>query len=235
MKTVSGKEPTELWRNFFSQDVLYAGGPESAKQLPTFLGNHDAGRLAMFLRRMLPQATPDELLARVKLGHVLMMTARGVPTIYSGDEQGFVGKGGDQDSRQPLFASKAATYNEDKLLGTTRTNAVENFDTGHPLYKLIAELAAIRKNAPALRRGATVIRGTEDGPGLLAFSRLLGTDEYVILLNTSNKPIDRNVQVDVATKALHAISGQCPNSPQAPGSIRISLPPLGYAICHAAR
>jgi hypothetical protein len=57
----------------------------------------------------------------------------------------------------------------------------------------------------------------------------------VILLNTSNKPIDRNVQVDVATKALHAISGQCPNSPQAPGSIRISLPPLGYAICHAAR
>jgi glycosidase len=235
MKTVSGKEPTELWRNFFSQDVLYAGGPESAKQLPTFLGNHDAGRFAMFLSRMLPQATPDELLARVKLGHVLMMTARGVPTIYSGDEQGFVGDGGDQDSRETLFPSRVASYNDNRLLGSTRTTAVENFDRNHPLYKLIAELAAIRKNAPALRRGSTVIRGTEDGPGLLAFSRLLGSDEFVVLLNTSNQAIERNVQVDVAAKALHSVSGQCPSAPQAPGSIRISLPPLGYAICHAAR
>ncbi len=80
-----------------------------------------------------------------------------------------------------------------------------------------------------------MIRGTEDGPGLLAFSRLLGSDEFVVLLNTSNQAIERNVQVDVAAKALHSVSGQCPSAPQAPGSIRISLPPLGYAICHAAR
>ena len=35
-----------------------------------------------------------------------MLTARGVPTIYYGDEQGFVGDGGDQDAREDMFASQ---------------------------------------------------------------------------------------------------------------------------------
>jgi glycosidase len=235
VRTISGQAGTEAWREFFAQDVLYAGGPDSARQLPTFLGNHDAGRFGMFIRKALPKASDEEVLKRVMLGHVLMMTARGVPTIYSGDEQGFVGDGGDQDARETLFPSKVASYNDNKLLGSARTTAVENFDAGHSLYRLIAELAAIRKGAPALRRGTTLIRATEDESGLLAFSRLLGTDEIVVMLNTSTKPIERNVQVDVAAKALHSLSGPCPAAPQAPGSIRISLPPLDYAICHAAR
>ena len=54
------------------------------------------------------------------LGHVLMLTARGVPTIYYGDEQGFVGDGDDQDAREDMFASRVAVYNDNELLGTER-------------------------------------------------------------------------------------------------------------------
>ena len=45
-----------------------------------------------------------------------MSWLRGVPVIYYGDEQGFVGRGGDQASRQDMFASQVASYNEQPWL-----------------------------------------------------------------------------------------------------------------------
>ncbi|HVL79598.1 MAG TPA: alpha-amylase family glycosyl hydrolase [Sphingomicrobium sp.] len=235
LRSIAGDSPTEIWREFFSQDVLYEGGEERAKQLPTFLSNHDQGRFAYFVRQSYPNASQQEVLQRVMLGHVLMMTARGVPTIYTGDEQGFVGDGGDQDARENMFPSQVASYNDNDLLGTDATTAQSNFDTGHPLYRLIAELAGIRKSQPALRRGSTVLRAAEDEPGILAFSRLLGGEEILVVVNSSTQPIERNVVVDAGSERFRALAGSCPAAAQAPGSVRISLPPLGYAICHASR
>ena len=40
--------PNRVWREFFAQDALYEGGEAAALQLPTFLGNHDAGPLLDF-------------------------------------------------------------------------------------------------------------------------------------------------------------------------------------------
>jgi glycosidase len=233
VRTVSGELPTETWREFFSQDVLYEGGEPAAMQLPTFLGNHDAGRFATFMRRALPKASDEEILQRVMLGHVLMMTARGVPTIYYGDEQGFVGDGGDQDAREDMFASRTAVYNDNKLLGTRATTAQSNFDPGHVLYRLIRDLAAVRARTPALRRGVTVLRAAGDEPGLLAFSRVLDGREVLVAINTSTKPIDQNVAVSVAADRFTALAGRCPAQVSAPGSVRIALPPLGFAICDA--
>ena len=79
-------------------DALYQGGAATARQLPTFVSNHDAGRFATFVRRAFPQAGEDEVLRRVMIANAMLLTLRGVPTIYYGDEQGFVGDGGDQDS-----------------------------------------------------------------------------------------------------------------------------------------
>jgi glycosidase len=167
------------------------------------------------------------------LGHVLMMTARGVPTIYYGDEQGFVGDGGDQDAREDMFASRTAVYNDNDLLGTGATTAQGNFDMGHPLYRLIRQLSAIRLREPALRHGATVVRATSDEPGLLAFSRILGGREVLVAINTSTAPVDQNVAVSVTADRFTALAGRCPARASAPGSMRITLPPLGYAICDA--
>ena len=57
---------------------------------------------------------------RVMLSNAMLFLLRGVPVVYYGDEQGFVGHGIDQDSRQDMFASQVATYNDQALLGTAQ-------------------------------------------------------------------------------------------------------------------
>ena len=233
LRTIAGEQATEVWRDFFSQDVLYEGGEATALRLPTFIGNHDQGRFAHYVRKAFPGASDDEVLKRVALGHVLMFTARGVPTVYYGDEQGFAGDGIDQDAREDMFPSRVAVYNDNKLVGISATTAQSNFDTAHPLYRLIRELADVRKRTPALRRGLTRVRATSDAPGLLAFSRVLGGKEVLVALNTSTQPIEQNVAVNVASDEFTALVGECPAKATAPGSVRIALPPLGYAVCDA--
>jgi len=169
------------------------------------------------------------------LGHAMLLTLRGVPTIYSGDEQGFVGKGGDQAARQDMFASKVASYNEDPLLGTRSTTAQANFDTNHPMYQLIRELARIRTSHPALTRGLQLVRYASDKPGLFAVSRFDPATgrEMLLLFNTSNEPIRQNVRVETRSKEFVVLHGVCPATAQAPGSVQVELPALGFSVCHA--
>ena len=233
IKTVTGEWGTEAWREFFAQDILYEGGEHAALRLPTFLGNHDAGRFSTFMRKAFPKASDDEMLKRVALGHVLLMTARGVPTIYYGDEQGFLGDGNDQDAREDMFASRVAVYNDNDLIASNATTAQPNFGTDHPLYKLIGELSAMRKESAALRMGSTVFRAGADGPGILAFSRILGDREVLVVANTSAKSIEQNVVVETRSQHFTALLGNCPATASAPGTMRISLPAFGYAVCDA--
>ncbi len=141
--------------------------PAGALQLPTFISNHDAGRFAYFVRKARPKAPDPEVLARVRLGHAMLFLLRGVPVVYYGDEQGFAGTGGDQDARQDMFASRVAVYNAEPLVGTGRTTASDSFDTGHPLYAAIAELARLRAGHPELRDGRQVLRSAAADAGPL--------------------------------------------------------------------
>ena len=137
LQTLAGEQGTERWERLFFGDPLYEGGAAGARTLPTFVSNHDAGRFSMFVRRAFPKASDSEILARVSLGHAMMLTLRGVPTIYSGDEQGFVSDDGDQGARESMFPSRVASYNDNKLLGSKATTAQANFNAAHPLYRLV--------------------------------------------------------------------------------------------------
>jgi glycosidase len=232
---VANNAPTDELAKLFRADPLYEGGAEAALELPTFIGNHDAGRFGYFLRHFMPKASPEEQLKRDMLAHAMLLTLRGVPTIYYGDEQGFAGKGGDQAARQDMFPSKVASYNEESLIGTSATTAQSNFDTNHPLYKEIAALARIRTSHPALTRGLQVIRYSSTKPGLFAVSRFEpGTGrEMLLLFNTSDAPLHQNVRVETRSQAFETLAGNCPASAQAPGSVAIELPAFGYAVCDA--
>ncbi|MBA3669212.1 MAG: alpha-amylase, partial [Sphingomonas sp.] len=231
----SGKAGTDLLAKLFRADPLYEGGALAALRLPTFVGNHDNGRYGMALRRDLPGAGDAEILARDMLGHAMLLTLRGVPTIYSGDEQGFAGKGGDQDARQDMFASRTATYNQDSLIGTTATTASANFNPRHPLYREIAELARVRTATPALTRGRQQIRFSSDKPGLFAVSRFDPADghEVLLLFNSSAQPLTQNVRVETRSKHFSALAGQCSPLAIASGSVSVSLPAFGFAVCNA--
>ena len=227
---------TDELARLFRADALYEGGARAALQLPTFVSNHDSpGHIAWAIRRARPKASDEEVLKRVMLANAMLLTLRGVPAIYYGDEQGFVGHGGDQDARQDMFASKVASYNAEKLIGTNSTTAQSNFNSAHPLYREIAQFARIRTGHPALTRGLQLIRYSQDKPGLLAVSRLEpGTGrEMLLLFNTSTSAIRQNVRVETRSDRFETLAGNCPVSAAAPGSVAIELSPLSYAVCDA--
>jgi len=232
-QTVTGSAGTERLAELFADDALYEGGAAGALQLPTFISNHDMGRFAYFVRKAQARATDEEVLRRVTLGYAMLMTLRGVPVIYYGDEQGFAGTGGDQDAREDMFASKTATYNAEKLIGTRATTAESSFDTGRPLYKTIAELAMLRRTNPALRGGEQVVRGSAPTPGIFAVSRLdaASRTELLVVFNTSTQTIDTEVEVDPRAQRFRALHGSCAPAPSAPGSYRVRVAALDYLIC----
>lgn len=226
---------TDELAKLFRADPLYEGGAKAALRLPTFTGNHDAGRFPMLLRHFMPKVGEAELLQREMVANAMLLTLRGVPTIYYGDEQGFVGKGGDQDARQDMFPSQVASYNEDKLLGTRSTTARANFDPQHPLYREIAELARIRTSHPALTRGLQVVRYAQDKPGLFAVSRFdpVTGREMVLMFNTSTEPVHQHVRVETRSHEFEVLMGICPVKADAPGTITADLPALGFSVCNA--
>jgi glycosidase len=234
-QVAGGKAGTRMLAHLFEADALYEGGAATAHRLPTFIGNHDQGRAGLFLRQYRPEASLDELLERSRLAHAMLLLLRGVPTIYSGDEQGFVGDGGDQDAREDMFPSKVAIYNDNGLMGTDATTADSNFDTGHPLFREIAALANLRKSNPALSRGRQVTRAAGEAPGLFAVSRFDPTTgaEYLIAFNSAPEPWQGNVQVEVASERFEPLAGQCSEAASAPGSLALSIRAFGYVVCAA--
>ena len=235
LQTMTASQEPNAWDKLVLGDALYAGGYPTAEQLPTFISNHDSGRIAYYIQKALPKASPDEVLARVRLAHAMLLTLRGVPTIYAGDEQGFVGRGNDQDSRQDQFASRVATYNDQPLLGTASTTAQANFDRSHPLYREIATLAKLRVSTPALTRGTTILRARQDTPGLLAISRIdpATGKEVLLAFNSSDRPVTAAVQVETRSIRFTTLAGACAPRASAPGSVSITLPAFGYAVCAA--
>ncbi len=235
INTVGGTAGTEDFELLFAQDALYEGGAATGLIQPTFISNHDNGRFAYFVRQALPRADDAEVLARVKLGHAMLLLLRGVPVIYSGDEQGFAGDGWDQDAREPLFASRVASYLDNTLVGTAATHAQANFSSNHPLYREIARLAKLRTSEPALTRGRQVLRARSPKPGLFAVSRFdpASGREIVLAFNTGTTMLDVNIEVDVGSSSFGALAGPCAATASAPGTLRLSLPPLSYAVCAA--
>ena len=233
--TVGGAAGTDTFTRLFDNDVLYEGGAATALQLPTFLGNHDAGRFAHFVRKANPKASDDEVLKRVTLGHAMLLTLRGVPTIYSGDEQGFVGDGNDQDAREDMFASKVASYNDNKLVGTKATTGDSNFDQKHPIYQAVAKLSKLRLSTPALTRGKQIIRNYDEKPGLFAVSRLDPTTgrEVLMAFNTSTASITRNVEVSTSSVNFQSLYGVCGAKAAAPGRYSVTIAPLDFIVCAA--
>jgi glycosidase len=164
----------------------------------------------------------------------MLFTLRGVPVVYYGDEQGFAGIGGDKDARQDMFASQVPSYLADRLLGSSNAHG-SHFDTQHPLYRAIAELARLRHASTALRRGRQIVRSYGPKPGLFAASRIDPNTgaETIVAFNTSASPITAQVVVEVESHHFVSQHGHCSAAPTAPGSYRVEIPALDYVVCAA--
>ena len=224
----AGKVGTDALARLFDADTIYADGAETAAILPTFLGNHDMGRIGFFVKQANPEADDGELLARIKLAHALMMFSRGVPTLYYGDEQGFADAGGYGNSRQDMWSSRTPVYADETPVGGRQPA----YSTEAPLYKAIAEMARLRAAEPALRRGRQVVRAYGDKPGLFALSRLTDDGgEVLVLFNSSTAPVSAQVEVEPGSLRWQALRGDCAARSSAPASVAVRVPPLDYLVC----
>ncbi|WP_314251273.1 pullulanase-type alpha-1,6-glucosidase [Streptomyces sp. DSM 40907] len=214
-------------------DYRYTSGKANAYEQVTFLGNHDMGRFATFLKQDRPGAGEQELLERYRLANELMFLSRGNPVIYSGDEQGFTGAGGDKDARQPLFATQVADYLDDDQLGTVRTHASDAYDPGHPLYKQISALSKLTKAHPALRDGVQSERFADGSVYAFARTDTKTRTEYLVAAN--NGAASRTVEIDApaGTQYRTLYGGTALIRASAAGKLTVPVPALASVVLQA--
>ncbi len=230
-------DPSTKLQDFYAGDDYYTDADSNAYQLPTFLGNHDMGRVGMFLKQN--GASGQELLARDKLAHSLMFLTRGQPVIYYGDEQGFTGPGGDKDARQDMFATQTDDYADDEVVdgsGTTTIGKKDQYDVNAPMYKHIAALEKLRTQYPALADGRQVHRYSSNTNGLYAFSRL-GSDnvEYLVVANNSTTAASATIPTYGSNTSFKPVyGGSKAVKTDREGRVVLSQAPLSVTVYKAA-
>ena len=220
----------QVLQKMFAGDDRYTTPDSSATALPTFLGNHDMGRIGYFLKNT-ADAEQRDLLA-----HDLLFLSRGQPVVYYGDEQGFTGAapGNDKSARQTLFASQVAEYQNQNLIDGTPVGSVDRYGTDTGLYTHIAALASLRKDHPALVDGAQIERYAQDG--VYAFSRV-GTDEkveYLVALNNTASAATVTVPTltaDASFTGLYGATGTVTTGADAAASV--TVPALSAVVYRA--
>lgn len=228
----SGNALADLYR----ADDLYTTPTSNAGMLPTFLGNHDMGRIGHFVGA----GTDPNAGAKAQLAHSLMYLTRGQPVVYYGDEQGFAGRGGDKESRQDMFPTQTRDFIGEAKVDGTRIEATSQFDETSMMYQHIAALGKLRANHPGLKTGAQLERWKENGTGIYAFSRVDRNQkiEYLVAVNNAGEP--KTINPTALTKdAEFTRIYPTGNSPEQTitsrndGQINLTVPAYGAVVYQA--
>jgi cyclomaltodextrinase / maltogenic alpha-amylase / neopullulanase len=110
---------------------------------------------------------------------VLMFTFDGVPLLYNGMEVGDATESGD-----PALFDKLNIFWQPK--------------ERPPLAKIYHGLIELRKNHPAFTSGQLIWLPNSDESKIVSFLRRDGQDEFLIVINFSNRPINISVKVENA-------------------------------------
>ena len=238
-----GKATTGI-RDLFGGDDYYTDTDSNAYELPTFLGNHDMGRVgAMLLGSGYDNADAAQrknVLDRAELANSLMFLTRGNPVVYYGDEQGFTGPASgfdDKRARQDMFGSQTPIYQDDVVIGSAAAQgAGAHYSTSVPLYRHIKTLASLRQAHPALADGAQVHRYASDAAGIYAFSRIdkAAKREYVVATNNATTAKSATFETfSAGAKLVPLLGGSGDLRADKAGRVTVTLPPLSVAVYRA--
>ena len=222
----------EFAGQFLDTDDYFIDHDTTPYTLPTFLGNHDDGRFGVQLNLKDPDAPEEIKLKRTRLAHAILYFARGVPILYYGDEQGFMGEPGFHESREDMLPSAVKVFNDNDLIGTDLTTADNNFDTKHPIYLYLKELGDIYRQHPTLRRGDQHIRYYDKGEGIIAWTRIDPKEriEYLVVFNNSQTEKQANIPVFSRDTSWAHVTGKGQNLSDQPSSVLVTIPPLEYLV-----
>ena len=221
---------------FFANDDWYTDRDSNVYELPTFLGNHDMGRIGHFLQADNPGADDAELLARDRLAHELMYFSRGNPVVYYGDEQGFTGDGRRparpaDDVRQPGAGVPGRRPDRHRPDRRPRT-------TSSPATRCTSRSRRWRRSPRSARRSATAPSRSATPRAGRGSSRSRGSTgrhqkEYVVALNNSEAAASADVPTFLRQgrlpQGVRRRAGR-PDHPQRPHACPVSLPGLSTAV-----
>jgi glycosidase len=208
-------EPVRKVAQVLAHDHLYP----NPRVLVPFIGVHDMER---FMNER--GATVEGL----KLAQTFMMTARGTPLLYYGDEIAMQG-GGDPDNRRDFPGG---------FPGDARNafNKAGRSATEQDVFAHLQRLARLRAELPALRHGVT--RHVYDEEQQAVFARMLGGQTVYIVFNNETKPATFEFDASEAgmpegarlIDRLEVLGGE---TRVAGGRVRLTLPPRTASILTA--
>ncbi len=221
---VGGGASADVVGQAFDDDDWYTDVDSNASMSVSFFGNHDIGRMGSFIDQGTAGASDEEQLDLMKLGFDMLFLTRGTPVVYFGDEQGFVGPGGDKSARQPMFPATSGEYRSQPTIGSELTPGDDNFDPDHPLFVHVSGLNDLRDAHPTLVSGAQVTR-VADG-AVFAFSRIERTErrEYVVVVNRGGSPVSVEVPTSSTDTAFTPIVGEVEGAADGAGILALEVP-----------
>lgn len=174
---VIGGAPMQKIIDVLQRDDLYPH-PDT---LVTFFGNHDHTRFAS-------EKGSDP--AKLKAAFSMLLTLRGIPQIYSGDEIGMPG-GADPDNRRD-FPGGFPGDPHNAFTASGRTPEQQN------VFAHVQSLLALRQAHPALRMGRQWHIGWDES--YYAFLRELPEEKLLVVYN--NSTASRDLKIPLADTPL---------------------------------
>lgn len=171
--------------------------PGVSRNLMILLGSHDTPRILTLCKSDLDRA---------KMAATLQLTWIGAPSIYYGDE---LGMEGDRDPEN----RRGMTWN-------TATDS-------NPMLKHYRALIAARNTSRALQSGEAKLLLADDANGVLAYSRTMGSEAAVTVINRSDRP--RTVNLKVPAGTYRNIFDEKP-LPSPNGIAKVTLGPKSSAV-----
>jgi glycosidase len=178
------------------------------EMLVTFIGNHDQ-------TRFVSEKGSDP--AKLKAALSLLLTLRGIPQIYSGDEIAMPG-GNDPDNRRD-FPGGFPGDPHNAFTASGRTAEQQD------VFAHVQSLLALRKSHPALRTGKQWHIGWDDS--YYAFLRELPEDKLLVVYNNAPKMAALEIPVEnTPLETAHELQPVFGNSTAelVNGKVRVSLP-----------
>lgn len=194
-----------------AKDYLYTN-PDI---LVTLLGGHDDGRF---------MSEKGATIAGLKLANAFVLTTRGVPQLYYGDEIAM--EGGDEPTTRGDFPGGFRGDKRNAFSAGGRTKDEQE------LFEFIRRVTTLRRDLEPLQSGALVNLYVAEQQ--YAYARTLRNDAVVIVFNNDNNAAEFNFDVARAGlkdgTVMHDRLGIIRDVTVRDGQMRINLPPRSVAI-----
>ena len=208
---VAHDAPARRLKEVLQQDWLYPH-PE---RLVTFIGNHDT-------TRFVSEAAGSK--EKLKLAQALLLTMRGIPQLYSGDEIGMAG-GADPDNRRDFPGGfPGDSHNAFSAQGRTPEE--------QDVFSYVQALLKLRRQHPAITAGKHWHLYADDSAYI--FLREVGADRVLVAFNNSEsqrKAAFRAADTPVSSaRRFELIFGVSGTAGFNDGQVEIEMPPRSVTI-----